>query len=281
MPSEIVAPHARAEPAIAQLFAEPIECGACARKARPVADDADVVPHDALELRAQRAEIARLLPKRMKRPLPHLIEGVAVDRHMVEPGGEVARHCAPSNAAKDGGIGNPIAAQAVGAMDTARILARRIKAEQRRPALDVEDNPAHHVMRRRHHLDQPARKIKAAISAARDHAGELPGNVLGPEVRHRQIDPAMGACAAGAHLLEDGTRDDVARGTLGPGIIGAHETRPGAVEKMSARAPQPLLKHRARHAGLGPRQKPRRVELHHLHVTQREPRAQGHSEPIA
>ena len=54
-----------------------------------------------------------------------------------------------------------------------------------------------------------------------------------------------------------------------------------AVEQMPAGAAQALLQHRAGHARVGPGQQAGRVELHHLHVAQRQPQPQRHGQAVA
>ena len=56
---------------------------------------------------------------------------------------------------------------------------------------------------------------------------------------------------------------------------------PGAVEQIAAGAAQAFLEHGAGHARMRAGEQARRMELHHLHVAQRQPRAQRHRETIA
>ena len=51
---------------------------------------------------------------------------------------------------------------------------------QRRRAVGVEHHAAHHVVRRRHDLDEAAGEIEAAVGAALDHALELRRTLSGP-----------------------------------------------------------------------------------------------------
>jgi len=50
---------------------------------------------------------------------------------------------------------------------------------------------------------------------------------------------------------------------------------------MAAGAAQPFLEHGARHARVRAGEQARRMELHHLHVAQRQPGAQRHGEAVA
>ena len=54
-----------------------------------------------------------------------------------------------------------------------------------------------------------------------------------------------------------------------------------AVEQIAARAAQSFLEHGARHARARAGEQARGMELHHLHVAQREPGAQRHREAVA
>ena len=53
-----------------------------------------------------------------------------------------------------------------------------------------------------------------------------------------------------------------------------------AVEQMSAGAAQAFFQHRAGHARVRPGQQPGRMELHHLHVAQRQAEAERHRKPV-
>ena len=128
---------------------------------------------------------------------------------------------------------------------------------------------------------RPAGEIEPAVGAALDHALELAPHVVGAEVAHRDVEPAVRCGAAGAHLGEHRPRDDVARGALAARVVARHEALARAVEEMAARAAQALLDHRAGHARVRPGEEPGRMELHHLHVAERQARPQRHRQPVA
>ena len=65
------------------------------------------------------------------------------------------------------------------------------------------------------------------------------------------------------------------------GIVVEHEAGAGLVEQIAAGAAQALLEHRAGHPRAGAGEQPGRVELHHLHVTERQPCAQRHRHAVA
>ena len=66
-----------------------------------------------------------------------------------------------------------------------------------------------------------------------------------------------------------------------PAIVTLHEALFRAVEQEPAGAAQPFLEHRAGHARSGAREQAGRMELHHLHVAQRQAGAQRHREAVA
>ena len=66
------------------------------------------------------------------------------------------RDAVAGNAAEHGRVGDPVAAQAVGAVHAAGIFAGRIQARHLGRAVGLEHQAAHHIMRGRHHLDQAA-----------------------------------------------------------------------------------------------------------------------------
>ena len=121
-------------------------------------------------------------------------------------------------------------------------------------------------MRARDHLDAARREIEAAIGAALNHALELAAHRLRSEMAHLDEDPAMRARMPLADAIDDGAADDVARGALGLLVITEHEALAARIGEIAAGAAQPLLQHRAGHAGILASEKPCRVELHHLHV---------------
>ena len=84
-----------------------------------------------------------------------------------------ARHDVAGDAAEHGGVGDAIAAEPVGAVHAAGILAGDEQAVTLGRGIDLADHAAHEVMRGRHHFDQPAGKVETAIAAAIDHALEF------------------------------------------------------------------------------------------------------------
>ena len=133
------------------------------------------------------------------------------------------------DAAEHRGIRHAVAAQAVGAMHAAAVLARGEKSGRGGRAIDVELDPTHQVVRRRHDLDPAARQVEAAVLAAVDHAGEGPGDLLGTKMAHLDIDAAHGARAPGAHFGINAAADHVARGALAALVVIAHEALARAV----------------------------------------------------
>ena len=102
-------------------------------------------------------------------------------------------HDVAGDAAEHRGVGDAVAAQPVGAVHAAGVLAGRVEPRQLGGAIGVELDAAHHVMRGRDHLDAAGGEIEAAIGAALDHALELAPHALRPEMAHLDIDAAMRA----------------------------------------------------------------------------------------
>ena len=198
------------------------------------------------------------------RSLQHRFVGVGKGASPVH----ILRHPVARNAAIDGGVGDAVAAEPVGAVDAARVLARGVEAGQGRGGVGLEGDAAHHVMRRRHHLDQPAGEVEAAVPAALDHALEALLDRSGTEMGHGDVEPAAFGDIAGAHLARHGAADDIAGGALQAGVVALHEPLAVAAEQVAAGAAQALFQHRAGHAGAGAGIEPGRVKLHHLHVAQ-------------
>ncbi len=187
-------------------------------------------------------------------------------------GDEISHHIA-GDAAEHGGLRDTIAAQAVGAVDTAGILTGREEPVDRRAARGVDDDAAHHEVCRRADLDRPAREIPAEVTTAPDHAAEVPLDHVGAEVRDVDPHAAVRRPATLRHLEERGPRDEIAGRALHPRrIVPLHVPLAAPVLQMAAGAAQPFLEERARHQRVRD-DETRRMELDHLHVAQRQPRA--------
>src|SRR6185437_16697153 len=123
------------------------------------------------------------------------------------------------DAAEHRRVGHAVAAQAIGAVHAAGVLAGRIEPGQFRRAVGFEFDAAHHVMRGRDHLDAAGGEIEAAIVAALDHALEFAPHALGAEMRHLDIDAAVRAGETLADAVHDRAADDVAGGALAARIV--------------------------------------------------------------
>ncbi len=212
------------------------------RKTGGVAHDARVVPHGRLQLLAHRLEVAAF--SRAEGTLgagDRGVDGERIGGAKIALAADPRRHRVPGDAAENRGIGDAVAAQPVGAVHAARVLAGHEQSRERGRAIGGELDTAHHVMRGRHDLDTASGEIEAAIRAALDHALELAPHIVGAEVRHRQPDSAVRRGTSGAHLRIDSARDDVARRALAPWIVVLHEALARAIEKVTAGAAQPLL----------------------------------------
>ena len=97
----------------------------------------------------------------------------------------------------------------------------------------------------------------------------------------REVEAAAGPDVTVQHLGEHGAADDVARGPLLAPVVAVHETFAVAVEEVGAEAAQAFLQDGAGDARLRARHQTGRMELHHLHVAERDTGAQRHGEAVA
>jgi hypothetical protein len=105
-------------------------------------------------------------------------------------------------------------------------------------SVQIELHPAHHVMRRRHHLDQAADQVEPHVAAAVDHALELLRHHLGVEMPHGDVEPAVRPGAAVVlHQVVHGAADDVAGGAFLAFVVLAHEAFLVDVHQVAAGAP--------------------------------------------
>ncbi len=129
---------------------------------RTGAHDAHILPHRLLQRRgAAAATSARLAAERLAGAgdlgVQHCLVGIAQGAHAAD----VRAHDIARDAAIDGGIGHAVAAEPVGAMRAASVLAGDVEPFHRRAGVGVDHHAAHEVMRGRHHLDQAAGQIEA------------------------------------------------------------------------------------------------------------------------
>ena len=158
-----------------------------ALESRRIAHHADIVPHGIEQPFAQLVQAALPARERMERARHLHIQRVLVRRAPQRIGGDPARHRIACNAAEHGRVGDPIAAQPVGAMHAACVLARDEEPRPLGRGVRTADHAAHEIVCSRHHFDEPAGKIEAAVAAALHHALELLRHPLRPEVTHLYI----------------------------------------------------------------------------------------------
>ena len=145
--------------------------------------------------------------------------------------------------------------------------------------MKVGGDAAHIVVRRRQHRDRPLGHVDAGEDARKiGDAGQPLGQHVGIEMVQMQMDVVLvGADAAALPDLDgDGAGDDVARGEiLGVGRVALHEVLAFGIAQEAAFAARAFGDQHARAIDAG------RVELHELHVLQREPGAQHHGVAVA
>ncbi len=181
VPRQVERPRASIEANRGELRVEVVEPLRGAREARPVAHDARIVPHQVVQALAYRFERGGIgAPARKRRfgarDRPFQRRGVGLAPLAVAR--EPRRDRVAGNAAEYRRIGDTVAAQPVGAVHAARILAGHEESAPLRRAIRRELDAAHHVVRRGHDLDPAGREIEAAVGAALDHALELAPHVV-------------------------------------------------------------------------------------------------------
>ncbi len=243
------------------------------------ADDAHLVPHQILKLLAKGQHQIGLARKGMdgafKLGGQCVFVGVAQGH-----GPQVCAHGVARDAAIHGRIRHAVAAQAVRAMGAAGIFARDVEALHRGAGVHVDHNAAHEIMRGWHHFDHAACQIEAAVGAALDHALEFLAHIVGPEMGHRDEDALLFGIIVFSHLGIDAPADQIAGRAFALVVIVEHEPLTGVVDQLTTRAAQAFFQNGAGHPGVIARQKARGVELHHLHVAQRQASAQRHGEAV-
>src|SRR5262245_36341167 len=122
----------------------------------------------------------------------------------------------------------------------------------------------------RYDFDQSGCQVEAAVGAALDHALELLGDLVRAEVSHLDVDAAVRCGASGTHLLIDAARYEIPRGPLSARVARLHKAFTYSVDEMPTGAAQAFLEHGSGHARVGTRKQTRRMELHHLHIPQRQ-----------
>ena len=230
LPRQIERRRLAAKARAGERAAEFVERRDRALQTASIADDADVLPHQIVKPLAQVIEVAGGSRKRPAGAGNRFIDrhpiGIAKAALVRRPAG----HGNAGEAAIDGGVRHPVAAEPVGAVHAAGVLAGGEQAGQPGRAVGLEAHPAHQVMGGRHHLDPPAGEIEAAIGAALHHALELGAHPIGAEMAHVDVDPAARRRVALAHLLVDGAGDDVPRRPFRRRAVTSHEALTVAAE---------------------------------------------------
>src|SRR2546425_13141561 len=119
-------------------------------------------------------------------------------------------HGITGEATEHGGVGQAVAPEAVGAVDAARVLARREEALDARATGGIDHHAAHHEVRGGPDLDRLAREIATEVAAAPDHAAENGLHGLRAEVRDVDPDSAVGAAPSLLDLGEARAPDEIA-----------------------------------------------------------------------
>ena len=166
-------------------------------------------------------------------------------------------------------VAERVAAEAVGAVQTARNLARRVQTRHgRRRGLGLDAHATHRVVDGRADLHRLARDVdRCQRMELLVHRRQLALDVVGAEVAHVEVRAAVGRPATRLHLLVDRARDDVARRQLLlDRVVIEHEARALGVEEQSALTAHRLGDQDAARAGWPDHAGG--MELHELHVEQ-------------
>ena len=177
-------------------------------------DQADAVPHHAAEPRLQIVDLLASRPLERGEDAPRGGVHRRARHPQAGPSRHPVGHHVAGDAAENGGLGDAIAAESIGSVHAARVLARGEQPFQIGVAGAVDRDAAHHEVRGGSDLHGRARQVIAEVAAALDHAAEAPLHDLGPEMRDVDPHAAMGCPPALDHLGEAGARDEVARRAL-------------------------------------------------------------------
>ena len=139
-------------------------------------------------------------------------DGPGVGRPRGIPGGGAA-----GARTEDQALGQRVGAQPVGAVDAdAGDLARGVQARQRRRAVDVGVDPAHHVVHDRAHRHELADRVDVLVLEAQlAHEGQLGVDQLLAEVPQVEVDDGAVRRVDGAALLAPRARTPARGGRAG------------------------------------------------------------------
>src|SRR3989454_2234527 len=107
-------------------------------------------------------------------------------------------HGVPGDASEDGGVGDAIAAQPIGAVHAPGVLAGGEEPFDGGAAAGIDDDAAHHEVGRGPDLHGLAGQVAAEVAAALDHAPEVALDHSGPEAG--DVDPHPAARRAPSRL---------------------------------------------------------------------------------
>ena len=123
LPAEIERPLARPDARCEQLGLDRVERCASPIESRRIAHHADIIPHRVQQLFPQGVQVSSASRERMQRAGNLRIEHILVRFRTAWIGGNPRRHHIAGNAAEHRRIGDAVAAQPVGAVHAARVLA--------------------------------------------------------------------------------------------------------------------------------------------------------------
>src|SRR5262249_51108606 len=179
---------------------------------RSVTDQPHVLPHHVAELLLEGIEILAVASAERR--------GESLDRRIEERGDETGhgatcnpvRHHVSRDAAEHGGVGDPIAAEAVGTVNTPRVLTRGEQSLHSGATGWIDHPPAHHEVGGRAHLHGLPGEVAPEISATTHHPAEAGLDRLGAKMRDVDPDAAVRTASPFLHFREAGAGDEIPRG---------------------------------------------------------------------
>src|SRR5262249_13001987 len=150
------------------------------------ADEAGVLPHHIAQSPLQRIEIAARTSQRRLGVADCALQTVGAPASLGDTNDRVDHHVA-GDPAEYRGLGDAVAAEAVGAVHAAGVFASGKEAFDAGAAGRIDDDTAHHEVSSRSDLDRAAREVPTEVATASHQSSKGPLDDVGAEVRN--VDP--------------------------------------------------------------------------------------------
>ena len=242
-------------------------------------DDSAFVPHKAFDLFPYRVDVLTTVSAHGQCGVADGIIYLFPMHHRLGAVRGELRHGISGQRSEHRGLGDAVATQPVGSVNSARVFPGDKQPVQAAAAQLVDAHATHVEVSGGGNFDRLAAQIEAHFAAPGRHAGKGALHEFGPQVGNVKQHGSVGGTPSGLDLHVSGSRHHVSRGPLHAlRVVALHEPFAQGVKQVTTGASQSLFQHRAGDDRLAGHQAGG-MELVHLHVLKHAtgPVTQGHA----